>query len=187
MISLWDGLHSVCGVCLSQNKPTFTLKKKEIRFYAEKYVRPKIREWLKRKHTPRKIRTKIKLITESEETQSKSCQDRKKPMCPQRLSSYLGHADKKKQKEHGRCECHTKDPAALGTLGKHGARAVLTTPHTKLCCRSDPAPVETWLCRQEKSMPRPKSDANVLKGNRFLNDLEIKEIIVLKTRKCWSE
>ena len=36
------GLHSVYGVCLSQNKPTFTLKK--IRFYAEKYVRPKIRE-----------------------------------------------------------------------------------------------------------------------------------------------
>lgn len=31
------GLRSVYGVCLSQNKPTFTLKKKKIRFYAEKY------------------------------------------------------------------------------------------------------------------------------------------------------
>lgn len=42
--------------------------------------------------------------------QSKSCWDYKKWMCPQRLSSYLGHAHKKKQKEHKRFECHPKQP-----------------------------------------------------------------------------
>ena len=43
-LALSDGLHSVYGVCLSQNKSTFTLKKKKVRFYTEKYVRPKNRE-----------------------------------------------------------------------------------------------------------------------------------------------
>ena len=83
-----------------------------------------------------------------------------------------------------------KNLAALVVLDTHRAHAVFTsTDHTqhptaKVWCCSDPAPVETQLCRQEESKPLPKSDANVLKGNRFLSDLKIKEIIVLKTRKC---
>lgn len=59
--------------------------------------------------------------------QSKSCRDYKKRMCPQRLSSYLGHAHKKKQKEHKRFERHTRQPTALGMLDQLGAQCL--PPH----------------------------------------------------------